>query len=187
MGDDRFGGSVQQFVVYRFSGRNVQTEGIFLDGGKFFHRAAYIQFRQVTGFTHDGIVQYDGGPQFKSGVHHDHLFQAVVGRGIGGCRGQYLYQGVGRSLDDVTILLTGVGFVDFQFLEVRVIHDKGFSIQAVHGGMREQGQFLLYPYLLAAVGPQGIGLRKFAELRFRCGFGRQDSQQKHSYDSYVNR
>ena len=62
LADGRFGRSVQQFIVYRFSGRNVQSEGIFFDGGKFFHRAADIQFRQVTGLAHDGIVQYDGGP-----------------------------------------------------------------------------------------------------------------------------
>ena len=55
------GRGVQQFIVYRFSGWYVQAEGEFLDGREFLDRTADIEFRQVTGFTHNGVVQHDGG------------------------------------------------------------------------------------------------------------------------------
>lgn len=118
----------QQESFYRSTIRNakvycrVQTVKVhILYRRQLLYRLTDIQFGKVTRTSDNRIIQIDSGPQFKSGMHHNHLFQTIVSRSIGSSRGKYLYKSIIGSLYYTSIFLTSVRFMYLQFLISRIV------------------------------------------------------------------
>ena len=105
-------------------------------------------------------------------MDYNHFFQTIICRSIGCSRRKYLNKRVFGRLNDIAIFLTGIRFVNLQFLKLRIVNNKTFAIQTIHCRMGKQCQFLLYTHLLATVSMQDVRFVQFPEFGFGYRFCR---------------